>query len=220
METVGNNCEAVENEQGSGTGILIDWTDGTEKMESEREQEVKVGFGELWKKWGSPRLIVTHRTALSLPVLPTPTLRAQFGTIIQYCLHPQEDGAPPASLYRPGLLLLSGWLQDEGSGMQIADTIGVLQALLWGPRAGLFSLNPAGAGLVAGSASSIVDHWLIVKRALLVLKLAEKGLVQKQSGLDWEDCLCLNYLSLTDSGSVVKATTRLGLHNTAVSPCP
>ncbi|XP_062308235.1 uncharacterized protein peak3 [Osmerus eperlanus] len=169
---------------------------------------------------------------------------AQFGAIIQHCLHLQEAASPcsgspslpqTGSPYRPGLQQLSGWLREEGSGLQIGDTVGILQVLLWGPRARLFSLHPAGGGGAegvgargvdeagagggavdeagAGAETSIVCNWLSVKRALLVLKLAEKGFHGDQSGLDWEDFLCLHYLSQTDPESVLRATARLGLHN-------
>ncbi|TNN75050.1 hypothetical protein EYF80_014796 [Liparis tanakae] len=50
-------------------------------------------------------------------------------------------------------------------------------------------------------------------------KLAERGLIQDQSSLDQEDCMCLRYLSFTDLEAVVSATGQLGLALKTESPC-
>ncbi|KAM3876113.1 uncharacterized protein ACN63O_022885 [Diretmus argenteus] len=95
--------------------------------------------------------------------------------------------------------------QNETSGLQMADMAVLLQVLLWGPHARFFKFN------YNSSTTTSVHNWLSIKRALLVMKLAEKGLIQDQSALDWEDCLCLQYLSFTDSETVTRVTDWPGL---------
>ncbi|XP_029488357.1 inactive tyrosine-protein kinase PEAK1 isoform X2 [Oncorhynchus nerka] len=190
-----------------------------ELLENEKEK-IKGEIQELWRKWGTPRVALTNHTSHSDPSLfqpahAPPSIQSQFGVLLEYCLylsdnapsqHTQSsDGAIQSSPYLPGLLQLASWLQDEGSGLQIADVVGVLQALLWGPRVELFRVNPP--------VPSTLHNWLSVKQALLMLKLAEGGLIQDLPSLDWEHCLCLQYISFTDSETVMRATARLGLHN-------
>uniref|UniRef100_UPI003AAE1DC4 inactive tyrosine-protein kinase PEAK1-like n=1 Tax=Centroberyx gerrardi TaxID=166262 RepID=UPI003AAE1DC4 len=112
----------------------------------------------------------------------------------------EEDASERGGMKR------ASWLQSESSGLQMADVVAFLQALLWGPHVPLIQLN------CNGSTTTTVHNWLSIKRALLVMKLAERGLIQDQSVLDWEDCLCLQYLSFTDSETVMRATDRLGLN--------
>lgn len=90
----------------------------------------------------------------------------------------------------------------------------MIQALLWGPRASLFQHTPSTSTSSSTDPSTTTVHnWLQVKRSLLLLKLAERGLFSDQSGVDWEDYLCLQYLSLTDPHTVLSATAKLGLHS-------
>lgn len=219
-------------------GILLVWprerggeTEADKAEESERSEQIELlenekekikgEIQELWRKWGTPRVALTNHISHSDPSLfqsahAAPSIQSQFGVLLEYCLylsdndpsqHTQSsDGALQSSPYLPGLLQLASWLQDGSSGLQIADIVGVLQALLWGPRAELFRVNP--------TMPFTLHNWLSVKQALLMLKLAERGLIQDLPSLDWEHCLCLQYISFTDSETVMRATGRLGLHNT------
>lgn len=183
-----------------------------EKEETERRKE---RLQVLWRTWGSPRVVLAHQPSYLSPSNPPSSINTQLGALLLYCLqlratltsHSLGSTATFSdSPYTTGLLHLASLLQDENSKLQIADTVAILQALLWGPRAQLFKLNCPDS-----SATTIVHNWLIIKRALLVMKLAERGLVEDQSVLDWEDCLCLQYLSVSDSETVTRATERLGL---------
>lgn len=159
----------------------------------------------LWRTLGSPRVVLTPLS----PALPVPHpfihIKSQIGALIQYCLHSQEslDSTQSKSPYRIGLLHLASLLQSESSGPQMADMVAMLQVLLWGPRVQLFDRRRP--------MTTAVHNWLAVKRALLVMKLAERGLVQDQSAVDWEDCMCLKFLSFADPETVVSATSQLWL---------
>uniref|UniRef100_A0A096LW25 Uncharacterized protein n=1 Tax=Poecilia formosa TaxID=48698 RepID=A0A096LW25_POEFO len=146
------------------------------------ERDGQVGWvQELWRKYGCPRVLVTPQSAASAP---------------------QETHKDPTlSVYRTGLLHLSSLLQSE-NGPQMTDIIAMLQVLLWGPRVSL-------SGHGGSSSVTAVQNWLTVKRALLVMKLAEVGLIQDQPGVDWEDCMCLKYLPFTDSETVMGAAMQL-----------
>lgn len=156
-----------------------------------------------WRTHGSPRVVLRPQSsALSLPQ-PLTAIKPQIAALIQFCLHPQESHASLGSAlssYRVGLLHVSSLLQRD-SVPQMLDIAAMLQVLLWGPRVPIFSHR--------GSTTTAVHNWLTIKRALLVMKLAERGLIQDQSALDWEDCLCLQYLSFTDSETVVSVAGQL-----------
>lgn len=188
--------------------ILLVWPsrekDKGDKMEMEWEMtEERCRIQMLWRTHGSPRVVLTPQSsALSLPQ-PLTAIKLQIAALIQFCLHPQESQASPGSTlssYRAGLLHVSSLLQSD-SGPQMSDIAAMLQVLLWGPRVPLFSHR--------GSTNPAVHNWLTIKRALLVMKLAERGLIQDQSALDWEDCMCLQYLAFTDSETVVSVTGQL-----------
>ncbi|XP_071343660.1 inactive tyrosine-protein kinase PEAK1-like [Trachinotus anak] len=161
----------------------------------------------LWRIQGSPRVVLKPlSSALSAPH-PLTSIKSKMVALIQYCLAPHESATSlnsgpslSKSSYRRGLLHLSSQLQNGSSGTQIADMVTTLQVLLWGPRVPLFNHR--------GSTTTAVHNWLTIKRALLVMKLAERGLVQDQSALDWEDCMCLQYLSFTDPETVVSVTSQ------------
>ncbi|XP_053713326.1 uncharacterized protein peak3 [Synchiropus splendidus] len=95
-------------------------------------------------------------------------------------------------------LTLEDFIQEGGEGESggppMADMAALLQVLLWGPR----------APLLHHRSSSTTHNWLMVKQALLVMKLAERGLTQDQSVVDWEDYLCLQYISSTDPGFFIQ----------------
>ncbi|XP_070688653.1 inactive tyrosine-protein kinase PEAK1-like [Pempheris klunzingeri] len=188
----------------------------TSRLQEEVEWEKTEKKGKiqmLWRAHGSPRVVITPLSfALSVPQ-PLTYIKAQTGALIQYCLGSQESRAPLGSVpalskssYRRGLLYLASLLQSDSSCLQMADMVVLLQVLLWGPRVPLFNHR--------GASTATVHNWLTIKRALLVMKLAERGLVQDQSALDWDDCMCLQYLSFTDPGSVVSMTSQLWLNLT------
>ncbi|XP_034386317.1 inactive tyrosine-protein kinase PEAK1 [Cyclopterus lumpus] len=208
-------------------GIFLVWPEGENQLEakrghrtSRRKEDMEWGRkkGKIqmsWRTHGSPRVVLTP-----LPSVPHPLtyIQSQVGALIQYCLHSQESPTPLdsgpnlfMSSHRMGLLYLASRLQSETSGPQMADMVAVLQVLLWGPRVPLFNHR--------GSMTTAVHNWLTVKRALLVMKLAERGLIQDQSALDWEDCMCLQYLSFTDPEAVVSTTSQLWLTLNTERPC-
>ncbi|KAM4548289.1 inactive tyrosine-protein kinase PEAK1 isoform 2-T2 [Odontesthes bonariensis] len=193
----GDACEAWRGSRNS-------WQEG--EMEWGKIKE-KARIQALWKTHGSPCVVLTSQSStLSAPQLLT-SVKVQIGALIQFCLPPQESPRSLSSVptqsessYRRGLLHLSSLIQSE-SASQMPDMVAVLQVLLWGPQVPLFNHR--------SSLTTAVHNWLTIKRALLVMKLAERGLVQDQSVLDWEDFLCLQYLSFTDSEKVVSVATQL-----------
>lgn len=172
-----------------------------EEMEWEKTEE-KGRVQMLWRTQGSPHVVLVPSSSAPSAPPPLASIKFQIADLIKFCLRPQEcspslDSAPYISSYQKGLLHLSSLLQGE-SESQMTDMTAMLQVLLWGPRVPLF--NPR------GSTTTAVHNWLTIKRALLVMKMAERALVQDQSALDWEDCMCLQYLSFTDSETVVSVT--------------
>lgn len=188
--------------------ILLVWPNRENNKGEKREMEWEMTeepcrIQMSWRTHGSPRVVLRPQSsALSLSQ-PLTAIKLQIAALIQFCLQPQESQASLGSAlssYRLGLLHVSSLLQSD-SGPQMLDIAAMLQVLLWGPRVPLFSHR--------GSTATTVHNWLIIKRALLVMKLAERGLIQDQSALDWEDCLCLQYLSFTDSETIVSVTSQL-----------
>lgn len=160
---------------------------------------------EMWQKWGTPRLVLS--SSFEDEVFKEETSQEhQLGSLLRYCLHLTDVNSPVCqdTPYSPGLLWLVTQLMSEKPGIAMADVASVLQVLLWGPRKGLFQQNQLDG--------SLFPNWLFVKRSLLVLKLAEKGLFQDHHGLDWEDYLCLQYLRFTDTETIHRITTHMGLH--------
>ncbi|XP_018920047.2 inactive tyrosine-protein kinase PRAG1-like [Cyprinus carpio] len=162
-----------------------------------------------WEKWGTPRLVLKSHFEDEV-LQEAKSQEFQLGTLLRYCLHLNDSCSsvwkvPQGTPYTQGLQWLVTQLTSEKPGLLLADVVGVLQALLWGPRQRLFQQNQM--------ENSVLSNWLLLKRSLLVLKLAEKGLFQDQPGLDWEDYLCLQYLSLTDPETMHSITERLGLHD-------
>ncbi|XP_049910927.1 inactive tyrosine-protein kinase PEAK1 [Epinephelus moara] len=189
------------------------WKDEMERLQAAKQGKIQM----LWRTYGSPRVVLTPlSSALSVPN-PLTYIKSQIGNLIQYCFHSQESQTPLGSAptlfmssHRQGLLYLASLLHSDSSGPQMADMVATLQVLLWGPRVPLFNHR--------GSMTTAVHNWLTIKRALLVMKLAERGLIQDQSVLDWEDCMCLQYLSFTDPETVVSVTSQLWLTPNTDSP--
>lgn len=159
----------------------------------------------MWSKWGTPRLVLSSN--FKDEVFKETSQEHQLGNLLRYCLHLTDINSSVCqdTPYSPGLLWLVTQLTSEKPGMVMSDVASALQVLLWGPRKGLFQKNQLD--------SSLFPNWLLVKRSLLVLKLAEKGLFQDQHGLDWEDYLCLQYLCFTDTETMRRITAHMGLHN-------
>ncbi|KAI9547681.1 hypothetical protein NQZ68_014947 [Dissostichus eleginoides] len=201
-------------------GIFLVWPyrdneEGEDKDDSEmksgfttnrkiKEGKTEKGIQMLCRTHGSPRVVLTPVSSAPIPHLST-YIKTQIAALIEYCLHSQESlaSALSKSSYRRGLLFLGSLLHSDSRGPQMADMVALLQVLLWGPRASLFNQS--------GSMTTAVHNWLTVKRALLVMKLAERGLIQDQSALSWEDCMCLQYLSFTDPETVLSVTSQLSL---------
>lgn len=154
--------------------------------------------GQSLRRRGSPRVLLSPDSSYCGGPQLLGYIKTQIAALIQYCLSNQEN---LTSSYQHGLLQLASALRAVGSGLQMADAAATLQVLLWGPRLSLLDHR--------FPVTSTVQNWLTTKRALLVLKLAERGLVQDGSALDWEDSLCIKYLSSTDGEVVVRAVLRL-----------
>ncbi len=176
------------------------------KEEIEWEKTEKKGkIQMLWRTHGSPRVVLTPSSSVLSVPHPLIRIKSQIGGLIKYCLD-SLSSYPALSMtsYRTGLLYLASLLQSESSGPQLADMVAMLQVLLWGPRVPLCDHS--------SPMITTVHNWLTVKRALLVMKLAERGLIQDQSTLDWEDCMCLQYLSFADPEAVVSVTSQFWLN--------
>lgn len=189
--------------------INMSKTESSDRFKEEIELEKMGRKGRiqmLWRTQGSPRVVLTPLS--SAPSVPhsLASIKSQIGALIQYCWGPQDSFTSPTlskSPYRKGLLYLASVLQNESSRPQMADMVAMLQVLLWGPHVLLFNHR--------SSTTTAVHNWLTIRRALLVMKLAERGLIQDQSALNWEDSLCLQYLSFTDPETIVSVNNQLSL---------
>ncbi|KAM8875864.1 inactive tyrosine-protein kinase PRAG1 isoform 1-T2 [Spinachia spinachia] len=178
-------------------GIFLVWpcreSEGSEAPGRKTEKEGTIQM--LWGARGCPRVVLTPLPSGDAAPNAPAHITSQAGALILYCLHsqdgptPVDTSGPHPSPHRRALLRLASGLRG---GPQVSDAAAVLQALLWGPR---------------GSVAAAVHNWLTVKRALLVMRLAERGLIQDQSGPDWEDCMCLKYLAFADPETIMRATS-------------
>lgn len=202
-----NACEnATDLKRDMNTDISTCITDFIEQIEERKKSEI---CKTLWEKWGTPRLVL--KSHFEDDVFQEATSQEfQLGTLLRYCLHlndncSSESRVKKATPYTSGLLWLVTQLTSEKPGLLLVDVAGVLQVLLWGPRQGLFQQSQP--------ENSVFHNWLLLKRSLLVLKLAEKGLFQDQHGFDWEDYLCLHYLSFSDPETMRSITEHIGFHD-------
>lgn len=107
---------------------------------------------------------------------------------------------PPLSLYSSGLQKLAQLLlqPDPIKRIHIQEAKRILQSLLWGPRRDLmdqqWERHRKGGGLVDGSRNESLLNWLDVKRALLMMKFAERSL-EPERNAELEDWLCCQYFS-------------------------
>ncbi|TSL04217.1 Tyrosine-protein kinase PRAG1 [Bagarius yarrelli] len=109
---------------------------------------------------------------------------------------------PSVSIYSSGLERLARLLlrPDPDERIHIAEAKRGLQSLLWGPRRELFDR-------VTADNRKDKDHdnllnWLDVKRALLMMKFAERSLDPEKSP-ELEDWLCCQYFSSTHPPSLL-----------------
>ncbi|KAL0150298.1 hypothetical protein M9458_054406, partial [Cirrhinus mrigala] len=119
---------------------------------------------------------------------------------------------PSVSIYSSGLQRLAHLLlePDPGRRIHIQDARRILQALLWGPRRDLLEqpwvcggggrrLEPRHDGLL---------NWLDVKRALLMMKFAERSL-EPERNAELEDWLCCQYFSTANPKSLCQTAELL-----------
>ncbi|XP_062412891.1 inactive tyrosine-protein kinase PRAG1 [Sardina pilchardus] len=205
----------IEEPQESSEGVNKRKNNCERKNTVEKQKNELLGNLEnLWMTWGTPRVVLTLLSpSTTKPSQPVTSHQIQLGRLLQHCLHLPETqksctNSLPNSPYSEGLLCLLSQLIVPEHQLQMTDTVPFLQALLWGPRASLFQHSLPDP--------TTVHNWLLVKRSLLLLKLAERGLFSDQSSADWEDYLCLQYFSLTDPHTVLNATAKLGLHHSEI----
>ncbi|XP_018610959.2 inactive tyrosine-protein kinase PRAG1 [Scleropages formosus] len=110
-----------------------------------------------------------------------------------YCCE-QLPPIPVASIYSPGLQQLARLLlqPDPIKRIHIQEARRALQCLLWGPRQDLMEQQwerPGGPPRHEG-----LLNWLDVKRALLMMKFAERSL-EAERNAELEDWLCCQYFS-------------------------
>uniref|UniRef100_A0A3P8TED9 Inactive tyrosine-protein kinase PEAK1 n=1 Tax=Amphiprion percula TaxID=161767 RepID=A0A3P8TED9_AMPPE len=107
---------------------------------------------------------------------------------------------PSVSLYSAGLQRLAQLLlqPDPIKRIHIQEAKRILQSLLWGPRKDLmeqqWERHGQGGSFVDGSRHEGLLNWLDVKRALLMMKFAERSL-EPERNAELEDWLCCQYFS-------------------------
>ncbi|XP_053226537.1 inactive tyrosine-protein kinase PRAG1 [Podarcis raffonei] len=118
----------------------------------------------------------------------------------------QEDlpPLPHLSIYSRGLQQLAHLLleADPIKRIRIVEAKQILQCLLWGPRKDLTdqALNHEEA----------LHNWIDMKRALLMMKFAERA-VDAERSVELEDWLCCQYLAAADPPSLCKSLKHLQL---------
>ncbi|XP_036311634.1 inactive tyrosine-protein kinase PRAG1 [Pipistrellus kuhlii] len=117
---------------------------------------------------------------------------------------------PALSLYSPGLQRLAHLLleADPIKRIRIGEAKRVLQCLLWGPRREL--VEQGGAGASEEALSSTLHNWIDMKRALMMMKFAEKA-VDRRRGVELEDWLCCQYLAAAEPGALLQSLRLLQL---------
>lgn len=105
---------------------------------------------------------------------------------------------PPLSLYSSGLQRLAQLLlqPDPIKRVHIQEAKRVLQSLLWGPRREMMEQQRERhrQGAAFGPRHEGLLNWLDVKRALLMMKFAERSL-EPERNAELEDWLCCQYFS-------------------------
>lgn len=122
----------------------------------------------------------------------------------------QEDlpPLPTLSLYSPGLQQLAHLLleADPIKRIRISEAKRVLQCLLWGPRRDLVEQR----GTSEDALCSTLHNWIDMKRALMMMKFAEKA-VDRRRGVELEDWLCCQYLASAEPGALLQSLKLLQL---------
>ncbi|XP_012882329.1 PREDICTED: tyrosine-protein kinase SgK223 [Dipodomys ordii] len=115
---------------------------------------------------------------------------------------------PTLSLYSPGLQQLAHLLleADPIKRIRIGEAKRVLQCLLWGPRRELVE-QPATS---EEALCSTLHNWIDMKRALMMMKFAEKA-VDRRRGVELEDWLCCQYLAAAEPGALLQSLKLLQL---------
>nr|XP_056704414.1 inactive tyrosine-protein kinase PRAG1 [Euleptes europaea] len=121
------------------------------------------------------------------------------------------DDLPPLpylSIYSPGLQQLAHLLleADPIKRIRITEAKRVLQCLLWGPRKDLTE-QPLDHPEALHDA---LHNWVDMKRALLMMKFAERA-VDAERSIELEDWLCCQYLASADPFSLSKSLKLLQL---------
>ncbi|XP_006627114.2 inactive tyrosine-protein kinase PRAG1 [Lepisosteus oculatus] len=108
---------------------------------------------------------------------------------------------PVLSIYSSGLQQLSRLLlqPDPIKRIHIQEAKRILQCLLWGPRRDLMEQQWERPGELVRHEGLL--NWLDVKRALLMMKFAERSLEPEQ-GTELEDWLCCQYFSSSNPVSL------------------
>ncbi|KAG2466658.1 PRAG1 kinase, partial [Polypterus senegalus] len=116
---------------------------------------------------------------------------------------------PDASIYSAGLQQLAHLLlePDPSKRIHIQEAKRILQSLLWGPRKDLLEQQ-----WEQRHNNHVLDeglhNWLDVKRALLMMKFAEKSLEPEQS-VELEDWLCCQYFAVANPVSLCRTAELL-----------
>lgn len=122
----------------------------------------------------------------------------------------QEDlpPLPTLSLYSPGLQQLAHLLleADPIKRIHISEAKRVLQCLLWGPRRELVEQR----GTSEDALCSTLHNWIDMKRALMMMKFAEKA-VDRRRGVELEDWLCCQYLASAEPRALLQSLKLLQL---------
>ncbi|KAM6149796.1 inactive tyrosine-protein kinase PRAG1 [Erethizon dorsatum] len=115
---------------------------------------------------------------------------------------------PPLSLYSPGLQQLAHLLleADPIKRIRIGEAKRVLQCLLWGPRRELVEQPGSSEEVLC----STLHNWIDMKRALMMMKFAEKA-VDRRRGVELEDWLCCQYLAAAEPAALLQSLKLLQL---------
>lgn len=158
-----------------------------EEAGPERTEQKSVKMRTLWRTYGCPRVVLIPTSSSQPGTRTLFYIKSHISALIHFCLQSRDSrsstgsGAAPSSQRRE-LLRLASRLQGDGvDGPQLEAAVVALQELIWG--SGVPLQEPWG------------QRWLTVKRAMFVMKLAERGLSPGRQALPWEDVMHLKYLS-------------------------
>uniref|UniRef100_A0A8C8S5X1 Inactive tyrosine-protein kinase PRAG1 n=1 Tax=Pelusios castaneus TaxID=367368 RepID=A0A8C8S5X1_9SAUR len=122
-----------------------------------------------------------------------------------------QDDLPPLpnlSIYSRGLQQLAHLLleADPIKRIRITEAKRMLQCLLWGPRKDLADQPHNHEEALYGT----LQNWIDMKRALLMMKFAERA-VDPERSIELEDWLCCQYLASADPASLFNTLKLLQL---------